>query len=172
MPIENLTNHTHNAGLGRHDWDFSTDQSVDLAAEKLRAGAHDGLSASEVLEYIKSGLDFGQLTDREARQISAALRWHYHQMSPEAKAIADKFEATLQPRVGTLHDCSDEVLSGYEHDWLISFRMTDPDKAVLEGDDLNAFVADLEGRALPPCQYVLSADLKVQGLMPSLQLRG
>jgi hypothetical protein len=156
MPIEQLNNHTHDAGFLHRDWEFSTDRTVDLAIEKFNALAHDGVSAQELMELIASGLDFDQLTDREARQLSASMRQHYDQMSPQAKAIADKFDATLQGRVNDLHDASDDALSGVKHGgWItVHLRSSDPDAAVLEKGELSHFMADLEALARPTMRPV------------------
>jgi hypothetical protein len=161
MAQEFLNVHTHNTGFGRFDWDYATDASVDLAAEKLNAVAHDGVSADELLEFIKSATDGGQITDREARQISQALRSHYAQMSPEARAIADKFEAKFQGLVDNLHDASDDRMSGLPHDWLglVEPRNVPPgvpelDDGVLQGGDMDRFIADLDHTAHPLPQFV------------------
>jgi hypothetical protein len=159
MPIEQLNGHTHDAGFFHRDWDYATDKTVDLATEKLNAAAHDGVDASEALDFIKSGSDFGQVTDREARQISAQLRNHYDQMNPEAKKIADRFEATFQERLPSLHDSSDEALSGYNQHWLLGEgnRFCFPDSPILEGSELESFLAGLNSIANPYKQAGTSA---------------
>lgn len=150
MQPEALNRHRHDAGFWQRDWDYSTDASVDQAVTTFNSAAQDGVDGSEAAALVKSGSDHDQVTDREARQISAHLRAHYDQMSPEAKRIADHFEATFAPRVGNLHDASDEALSGYQHGGFFgtNLRICFPDAPVLEGADLQAFVGQVDVMSL------------------------
>jgi hypothetical protein len=151
MPIENLNAHTHDAGFLQRDWDYFTDESVDIGAQGLAAAASDGLDAQEVVNFIKSGIDLDQVTDREARQISAQLRNYSGQMTGQAQQVADQFESTFLGRVNNLHDCRDETLSGSTHGGWFGPNLHNgtPDAPVLEGAELASFVDQIESTANP-----------------------
>jgi hypothetical protein len=157
MPIEHLNTHTHDSGFLRFDWEYHTDASVDLGANKLNAVSHDGISAEELEEFIRSGADFDQITDREARQISAEIRKHFNQLTPEARKVAERFETKFQPLVDDLHDCSDERLAPHPHTWLGTAAIRDglpPDTAILEGGALNDFMGSLHEKPRQDLTFV------------------
>jgi hypothetical protein len=137
MAREDLIYQTHNAGLFHHDWDFAKDASVERAISTLGAAARDGVTAQELTDFVASALDGGQLTEREARQLSWGLREHYNQMSPEVRKMAEQIDLKLQQLVGNVHDASDERFA--------SFTET----VVLSGNDLDAFMNDVQAMKSP-----------------------
>jgi hypothetical protein len=155
MANETWNVHTHDAGLFRFDWDYYTDATLDQAYQTFKASASDGVSSAEVLNLIRAGTDFDQLTAREARQIHGALNAHWGQLSPEAKKVATKaMEVTDAAYPGSWVD--DRL--GFRGYWspapLIYNRdedyaaKGDRTSATMQGDQLNAFVTDLETTAL------------------------
>ncbi len=141
ITIEHRNHHIHDAGLFRKDWEFYTDASADQAYRRFEVAAADGVDARETLEFIKSVEDYGQVSDREARQISGGLRRYYDRMDGGARALAISFDQEFQRRVPELHDCSEQKLSGIDHQpwYRASLRTHDPEKAVMSGQELTDF---------------------------------
>jgi hypothetical protein len=128
MANEITIRHTHDDGWLHSGWDYHKDASVESAAAQLNADARDGLTADELMNFINSALDQGQMTEREARQLSEGLRRHYDQMPADVRAVAEKLDLKLQGLVGNVHDASED-------------RFRHPgDIVVLEGDRLDSFL--------------------------------
>lgn len=140
-----LTTPRHHDGKLWNDFDYRTDQTVDQTGEKLRLLARDGASAEEVLEFIKSSVDFERITELEARQLSATLRDVYPQMDQDGKKIFEKLDTLLQARVGNLHDASPDALSGIKHRLLdVDIRIGDPNAVVIDGTEMNQLMAEFD----------------------------
>jgi hypothetical protein len=154
MPAEPVYTHRHDAGFLRSDWDYYTDASVDDAVARLREAAADGLSADEVLEFIRSAVDLDQITFREARMLNAILKSFYPQMTDPAERVADAFMAEMRKRVVNLDDMDDEQFANYTHPWIGSALRTGAGDPVMRGDELHDFMGDLQRIGHPPPSLV------------------
>jgi polyhydroxyalkanoate synthesis regulator phasin len=149
---ELLNEHTHDAGLLRRDWKFYTDASLDLALQKLEAAGRDGISANELLDFVKAAVDFGQITYREARQLMGALNRLFPQLSPEARQVASRlrdalFEAYPPSRVPAngIFVGNSDILDLQDDD---RYR-NGTDGTNLNGEKLAALMTDLNNIANP-----------------------
>ncbi len=142
MSQEYLTARTHDSGLFGWDFKYWTDVSVDLGYEKFRADASDGIDHKELVDFIKSAADRGQLTEREARQVSNAMRVHRGQMDDVAAATADWFDGQLVARLPDVHNCSHQKLAGKDYDgtFFAAPRNGFPDRDIFEGQGLDATI--------------------------------
>jgi hypothetical protein len=141
MANEITNKHTHDDGWLHSGWDYRKDASVESASAQLNADALDGLTAEELTKFVNSAMDQGQMTEREARQLSEGLRRHYNQMPADVRAMAEKLDLKLQGAIGDVHDARDE-------------RFRPPtDIVVLEGERLDSFLDVTNmGRPLGPSE--------------------
>jgi hypothetical protein len=133
-----------------------TDASVDAAIAKLDGSKADGVSKEELLELLKSGGDYGQLTEREYNAIRQWVEKNSSRLSPEAKEAFGKFDAAVQQAGGNPNGLKADVL-GLPFGLGNVFGPSAKDKALLEGNKLENLFKSIEGKdsidKCPPGQH-------------------
>ena len=177
MAAEAVYNHNHDAGWFRSDWNYFTDASVDDAVARLREAAGDGLTADEVLEFIKSAVDLDQITVREARMMNAILESFYPRMEDGAERVADAFMSKMRSMITNLDDMDDEEFADFYPTFIGTRQRTGAGDSVVKGEELGAFMNELDQIAHPPPRFVAIPGLVLTGLETiknavSIPLRG
>jgi hypothetical protein len=90
---------TQDGGFWKKDW--HTDQSIDEAIRDLEGSKGDGVSGEEMDTLLKSGADYGQISEREYSAMKRWVQGNWDRMSPEAQQKWAKFDKAMQEAGGS-----------------------------------------------------------------------
>jgi hypothetical protein len=126
------TTNKHDSWLGS---DWHTDVGIDQKLHAFILTPPGGMSGEEMSELLDEAGDYGQVTERE---YSAMKRWvdaNFVKLSPEARKLWEKFDASMQDAggIGTAekHHSTNEVV-------------------VTSGPELQSLLKDISAMAQPP----------------------